>query len=205
MSRAVRSLRGTAGALSATLIAAISHAIGGEQVSLFAIVATAILALPLCVALAGRVGSLWRLVLAVTSSQFLFHWSFSGLGAGAAPFAASGSDGSVPPGSHAAHLVALRSFAPQLAESASPGAVMWISHGLAAILTIALLHRGERAFLAVLRIVSRALPVSRPRAVPVVTPPRLPLADARARLRPQVALGCGISYRGPPLGSFSTN
>ena len=54
MSRASRTARGAFGALAATLLAAASHSLAGGSVTLFALVATSLLALPLCVALAGR-------------------------------------------------------------------------------------------------------------------------------------------------------
>lgn len=205
MSRAARTLRGAAGAISATLIAALSHGLGGEEVTILALAATAILALPLCVALAGRIGSLWRLALAVGCSQFLFHWSFAGIGAGSSSAAGAESSAGIPPGSHAAHLAALRAFTPENVPAGALDVAMWVSHALAAILTVALLHRGERAFLAVLRLVSRALPLARPCASLVPSLPRLPLAGAGARPRARLIVGAGISYRGPPLRSFSAS
>ena len=203
MSRAVRATRGTAGAASATLFAAASHALAGGAITWFAIVASAILALPLCTALAGRVGSLWRLALSVVVSQFVFHWSFSGLGlaSGAAPDTAAASDfaAAVP---HAAHLGTLTAFAPALVSTgtSTAGAAMWAGHALAAAVTIALLHRGERAFLRLVGMIRRALPTAAPQPIPVAGPRRAERMVTRAvsPLLDRVLASATISHRGPP-------
>src|SRR5690606_28685168 len=99
--RAARTARGALGAGAATLLAAVSHALAGGTITPLAVGATALLALPLCVGLAGRIGSLWRLSLAVGASQFLYHWSFWGLGTSSAP------GGAEPVPHHASHLTAV--------------------------------------------------------------------------------------------------
>ncbi len=181
------------------MIAALSHALGGEEVTVSAIAATAILALPLCVALAGRIGSLWRLSVAVISSQFVYHWSFSSIGIGSSSTANPGQGGlASPPDPHAAHLEALRAFTPELVSTGALNIAMWLSHAIAAILTIALLYRGERAFLEVLRLVSQALPFSLPEAAAIPSRPRLPRPETDAQPRLRLIVGTGVSYRGPP-------
>lgn len=196
MSREARVLRGLAGATIATLLASASHALAGGAITWLAVVATAVLALPLCVALAGRVGSLWRLSLAVASSQFLFHWSFAGLGVSTGDRVES-----LP--LHAGHAALL--FTPGTVGGAEAfdqaGITMWAGHLLAALVTIALLHRGEQAVVSLLRLVQRAIPLDRPRvlALPAVAL-RIPVRE----FAPLVGrlLGSGpITHRGPPVVS----
>lgn len=206
MSRAVRTARGAAGALIASLFAAASHALAGGIITPLAVIATTILALPLCVALAGRTGSLWRLSLGVAASQFVYHWTFAGLGMPstlATGAESSGATASAPVSPHAAHLSALP-FTPELISSGAADAWMWLSHAVAAALTIALMHRGERAALTLARVILRALPVTVPRPlnVPERTPP---LLEFRTPLRLRAALLSPISHRGPPARSFSAH
>lgn len=196
MPRALRVARGSAGAAGATLLAALSHSIAGGDMSWLAIVATTLVALPLCTALAGRVGSLWRLTAAVISAQFLFHWSFAGLGISAS---ASGAAllGGGPGSAHGAHHLALETFTP---SAMGADTLMWLLHAVAAILTIGLLHRGERAGLALMGLLRRALPLSEPKlqiieyhlATRRTVAPRV--SDLGARLFSPAA----ITHRGPP-------
>ena len=199
MTRGTRAARGAAGAAIATLLAAASHALAGGDTSWLAVVATAVLALPVCTLLAGRIGSLWRLGIAVTAAQFPFHWALSGIGAPST----AGVDASQAVAPHAAHLAALQGFAPDATASAVD-AGMWLGHALAAIATIALLHAGERAFLGLVRLVRRALPLTAPAA---------PSHAARAQRQPAAdtsyvpvlierLLGhAAITHRGPPAFS----
>lgn len=198
MSRSTRALRGTTGAFAVTAFAAASHALAGGSVTWLAVVATTVLAMPLCVALAGRLGSLWRLSIAVGISQFVYHWTFSGLG-----LPAIDTSRGVPVlSAHAQHLAQLERFAPAVASS-SADALMWVAHGVAAVATIALLHQGERAFLGLLRIVSRVLAGT---PLPLGVTPGMPrLARHRVgptsceMLRDQLFSLSAISHRGPPL------
>lgn len=197
--RSARTLRGIAGSMIATLFAATSHAAAGGEITWLAVLVTATLSLPLCVLLAGRVASLWRLAVAVGGSQFLYHWVFAGLGAGAGA-ASPGSDAPLP--LHAEHLEALQSFAPT-ATPAAAGTAMWVWHAVAAALTIALVHRGERATLALLRLVRRAavprLAFGAPTA-PRCSRPRLSPAPPSA-LRDRLLGIAAITHRGPPFAA----
>jgi hypothetical protein len=197
MSRAVRTARGASGALIATVLAAASHGLAGGTSTPLAVIATAVLALPLCVLLAGRVGSLWRLAVAVVPAQFAFHWTFAGLGlASSTPGAAAEV---VSP--HAAHL-GLVSFSPSLVAAGAADSLMWVSHAVAAAITIALMHWGELAAMHLARALRRTAPL--PRGVV-----RLPQHRViRVRTAPIVtSLHRGvlstISHRGPPRVSFS--
>lgn len=206
MSRAVRTARGAAGAGIATLLAAASHGLAGGTVTGLSVLATAVLALPLCVLLGGRVGSLWRLALAVGASQFVYHWSFSGLGLVGTGSAA----GSAPAPLHAGHLAALQTFVPDLAtrtaSAAAADTTMWAMHALASIATIALLHRGERAFLGLAALTESLLSTIRNVLVPLLLgvgdrrPTERPFSTflAPAALRERVHSLSAITHRGPP-------
>ena len=196
MSREVRVARGAAGALMATVLAAVSHAAAGGEITAVALLATALFALPLCVALAGRMGSLWRLTLAVSISQFVYHWSFAGLGVATGPVTSGG----IAEGPHAAHLAQMQQFVPALVDAGSAGAVMWASHGVSAILTIALMYRGERAFIAVRSRLRKAL-LSKfvcgvaPQFTPHVTVP----FEGPVTLRDLIRSRLACITRGPPV------
>lgn len=194
MSRAARTARGGAGALIATVFAAASHALAGGSVTPLAVAATAVVALPLCVALAGRAESLWRLTLAVTASQFVYHWSFAGLGV------ASSAQSPGPRSPHAAHLGSTV-FSPELIASGAADAWMWAAHAAAAAITIALMHGGERAALGLLRLVRSALPAIHPAPLlPVHREPRTARGffSAPDALRERLTVLSAISHRGPP-------
>lgn len=190
----MRTARGALGASSATIFAAASHALAGGQVTLLALLATTVLALPICVALAGRIASVWRLSLGVAASQLLYHWSFAGLGvaSGSAPTL------SPEPSAHMQHLGAA-SFVPALTEAGSAGWTMWIAHALAAVATIALLARGERAILGLVTLFDRLLLVA-PRS-PVTLPALRKTRSGISRphpLRDRLMSLSAISHRGPP-------
>lgn len=207
MSRGLRTARGTAGATAAVLLAAASHALVGGAVTATAIIATIVIALPLCVALAGRIASLWRLSLAVVFAQFLFHWSFVGLGSGAALSGSAGGGSAAAHTSHLAALVGIGSTAAEVGASASAataaGAAMWLSHAVAAVLTIALLYRGERAALALLQLVCEVLPAHLPAPVEIESRPAIRHTHRGFRAPAQLHLRTSITHRGPPLVSFS--
>ncbi|MHA3723140.1 hypothetical protein ACXR2T_04610 [Leucobacter sp. HY1910] len=194
MSRGERTVRGAAVAGAATLTAAASHALAGGEVTLFSVVATAILALPLSTALAHRRLGLWRLTLAVTAAQFVYHWCFAGLG-----LLTPGTPGTLRPPAplHAAHLAQMQNFVPDLAAAGAADTAMWVGHALGALITIALMHRGERAARALARLVGRALPLSHPAAVTVPRTARAVCTPGVLEL-PQPVFFAVISHRGPP-------
>ena len=185
MTRAARTARGAFGATAATLLAAASHGAAGGTITPLAIIATALVALPLCVALAGRVASPVRLTLAVVASQFLYHWSFWSLGA---------TEGVAATHAHAALLPVFEPTAVVAQHSTG----MWLSHSVAALLTIALLHRGERAGAALARLILRALPVAMPRAAALPRTPAAPMRFVDVALRECLTALSAISHRGPP-------
>ncbi|MEL4320422.1 hypothetical protein WJX64_15510 [Leifsonia sp. YIM 134122] len=202
--RGARTARGLTAAAVATLLAGLSHSIGGgagAQVpfGVGTVVAFAFAAM-VCVALAGRTLSLARLAASVILSQLAFH----GL------FAVSGSSLRVTtnPAAHhdtAAHLMqqlgAGGIAAGQMGgHSAHDGTAMILAHILAAVVTIAALHRGERAARAVVSAAARLVSVlvaGAPRLVPVI--------EIRLRARAVVLLPhdllvvlSSMRHRGPP-------
>lgn len=117
----------------ATWAALLSHvAAGGQMPGWLGITVPLVLSIAVCTALAGRRLSLIRLALAVAASQVLFHTLFV-LGA-VTPSGAA----------HAHHLLPMTDAAASTATMpATP--LMWAMHGVAALVTVAVLHRGEHA------------------------------------------------------------
>ncbi len=95
----------------------------------------------ICVLLAGRSLSLIRLSISVAVSQFLFHTLFV-LGT-VTP------SGVATPHVHGAPLVIPATVG--VPEAVTADASMWLGHAIAALLTVAALHRGERLVLALAR------------------------------------------------------
>jgi hypothetical protein len=128
-------VRGGLAASVATWAALLSHvAAGGAVPGWLGIVVPLILSVAVCTALAGRRLSLVRLALAITASQLLFHTLFV--------------VGAVTPTAGAAHqhgAVDLTADAGATTAAICADPLMWAMHGLAAVLTILAVHRGERA------------------------------------------------------------
>jgi hypothetical protein len=191
--RWARFLRGWIAAAVSVFVALCSHTLAGGDVPSPAGVALCLaFAGMICIALAGKTLSLPRLAASVAVSQFLFHGAFSLLGAAPATVAAHTSSMSNSMEMHALHLQAAAD-----SGMAMP-TWMWFAHGLAALVTIAALRYGERAFWAALALarpfvirmlaaVARAETPARPD--PVTTSPRV----LRSRL-----IVTPRSLRGPP-------
>ncbi|OAH51033.1 hypothetical protein [Microbacterium oleivorans] len=131
-SRLSRVARGGVAASVATWAALLSHvAAGGAMPGWLGVAVPLVLSVAVCTALAGRHLSLVRLAVSVTASQLLFHTLFV-LGA-VTPSGAA----------HAHHLPVMTDAAAPAAMHADP--LMWVLHGVAALVTVAVLHRGERA------------------------------------------------------------
>ncbi|MFD5598854.1 hypothetical protein ACFWHR_02240 [Leucobacter sp. NPDC058333] len=147
-SRLPHLVRGSSAASIATFAALLAHVAGGGALpGLVGIAAPLILSLLVCTLLAGRTLSLTRLSISVVLSQTLFHGLFV---LGAQP----GATGQAPPAGGAAHdhasmMLAVTSdgsgTATALAAQVQADPLMWGSHLIAALLTVAFLHRGERA------------------------------------------------------------
>ncbi|MEJ3403966.1 hypothetical protein WDJ51_04415 [Rathayibacter sp. YIM 133350] len=192
--RGARVGRGVAAAAVATLLAALSHTLGGGSVPLGpgALLAFAFSALT-CIALAGRNLSLLRLGASVVLSQLAFH----------ALFVVSGGTAVA----HSGHHLTAAGMTSELAAvpmPASPhlhnGVAMSIAHLCAAVLTIAALHRGERTLRALSSLLARAVGtlVRLPQLVPIAIARIRP--DATLPLRGDVAPRLSsMRHRGPPV------
>ena len=104
-SRAPRALRGLIGASVATFIALVPRGAGGGALpGWIGIAVPWVLSVMVCTLLAGRALSLWRLALAVTISQLLFHTLFV-LGFVASGLSTGGQSAHAGHGSHSAQLL----------------------------------------------------------------------------------------------------
>lgn len=186
-SRWSRVLRGLLAGTAATILAAGSHTLAGDRAPssvglLLALFFSAIVS----IALAGRALSAVRLAASVLLSQVGFHVVFSTLG-GAAEVVALGHHGQT-----------VVSGADAMVHASSG---MWLAHGIAAVVTIALLLGGERAFFG-LRDTARMLlaAILSPTVTPVVTIDRAPLPAVVTLLVPRIVreLCATLGVRGPP-------
>ncbi|MFJ3311601.1 hypothetical protein ACIPJU_02125 [Micrococcus endophyticus] len=199
-----RLARGVAGALAMTVLAALFHAaavpgagLPDARVAAFA----AVLAAPVCTALAGRALSLWRTAAAVAVAQGLFHVLYGIAAGGHAVAPAAGVDPA-----HLHHAAA--AAGPLVSVSAGPAAghvhaadpLMLAAHAAAAVLTVLVLRRGEALVLAV---AERVLQAVLPRAasagpLPLPSPARVPALPAPRPTESLVLLGTP-GRRGPPF------
>ncbi|CAN5168256.1 hypothetical protein BH09ACT5_BH09ACT5_15980 [soil metagenome] len=180
-SRWARVARGAAAAAVATFVAAFSHWLaGGVAPSLFGVGVSLLISVMACTMLTGRTLSTWRLAVGVGLSQALFHGLFSGLGT---PVLVEHS------------MTAMDAPLPHL--HAAP--TMWLAHLAAALVTVAALRFGERAFWGVIRtarlLLTRLLVI----VVPVLRVPR-PVVVVRQRFLPRdlALLLSSMRHRGPP-------
>ncbi len=181
--RQLRLLRAAGASGIATLLAAVSHAVGGGALPdpLF-VVGLAILLIPVVSLMIGRGPGRFRIALAVLLSQGAFHLLFHGLsatvgGAGAA--------------AHHGHAELTIAGATPLATDTG----MLAAHLVAAALTTLLLWRGERAVVAIARWVRVALQPMPASPTPVHRPPA-PWSDRI--LTPRAIALQPIARRGPP-------
>ena len=201
--RAVRLVRGWAGAFAATAVAAASHVLGGGAAPEPALVlfCLAVSGMVSCL-LAGRGLSLPRLSTAVVFSQGLFHLIFS---FGSAPAAVGEHTAHA---HHAASSLAEAGTAAAAASTAAPahGLAMWLSHALAAAATVWIIAHGERTLV---RLVE-ALGVRPGALLPLFRPAHLPRPVAAVlAVRPLGLRNLGIPlltlrHRGPPAAFVSS-
>lgn len=193
-------MRGSLAAVIATFVALMSHVAGGGQVAGgLGVLVPLILSVAVCTVLAGRRLSLWRLSLAVAVSQVLFHVLFvlgtfspSSTSARATDHHMSGMS-SMPMGDASA-----------VATHLHADVWMWVIHGVAAIVTIAVLYRGERAINRLWEVASELARWARRRLLPAVL--ALPLDRVRPLvpvsgdpIRPaRSPIALSVSRRGPP-------
>lgn len=189
-SRRTPLLRGLAGATIATFVALASHVwVGGAMPGMLGIVVPWVLSLMVCVLLAGRRLSVIRLGISVAVSQALFHTLFV---LGSLSVA-----GGFAPHVHGAPLVLSSDGAALIpADSA-----MWIAHGIAAAITVVVLHRGERILSVLLQLASRiAAWIARATVAPArrIVPVSIRW-QVVAAVRRSDPLGVCVRRRGPPL------
>lgn len=189
--RQTRVIRGVLAAAVSTFAAAFSHGVASAQApSPMALAAASVLAVFVCIGLAGRVTPL-RLAAAVILSQAGFHTLFTLVPA------TSGSASSV----HGSHgMVTLTTDAAAHVHSPND-AGMWLGHAAAAVVTILALRHGERAFTAIvdsLRLSIRSL-VGAGDALPVLTPASVAPAWLPIASTVTAVLASSVSRRGPPV------
>ncbi len=119
-------------------------AAGGELPSLLGVLVPLTASVLLALALIGRKLSIWRISLVVIASQSLFHWLF-----------VLGSPGSASSQDHMAMMG--HSGSVTVAAHAMTSPSMSIGHGLAALLTIAALVRGEQALRSLIALLQSGL------------------------------------------------
>ncbi len=185
--------RGVSAAAVATFAVTVSHAAAaGALPSIPAVVVAFVAASVVCVSLAGRRLSWWRLSVAVAVSQLFFHLLLSidfGASVGIAGATASGH-------SHHDVMSAATGVSGAMASAVSP--LMWVAHLVAAAVTVLVFGFGERAVAEVLRFASSVFRSSRPvRALPA-RPVRLVVGTVVLFAPRSVALSV-VRRRGPPV------
>ncbi|BDV30182.1 hypothetical protein [Microbacterium terricola] len=187
--RQLRALRAAAAASVAVVVSAAAHTLaGGGAPPPALLLAVVLLAWPVCVAAVGRRLSLPGLTVAVLASQALFHLSFALVGAGSGAMAA-----------HTHHGAVALSSEPAVGGGALlPDTGMTVHHLVAALVTVAALHRGERMLRAIASGIARLLPriavtAELPRAV------GLRLIAPSTRRAPAVVFLTDAPRRGPPV------
>lgn len=139
-SRLTHVMRGSSAAVLATFVALFAHVVGGGAVpNWLGIAVPLVLSIVVSVLLVGRRLSLVRLAVAVAASQLLFHTLFV-LGTATEPAGSHATEHH-----HSASGSALGATADVGLGLAAGGVSMWASHALAAVLTVAMLWRGELA------------------------------------------------------------
>lgn len=203
LSRQARAAKALFVAVFSTLIALVSHVLAGGSVpGLPGILVPLAFSVFVCLPLSGRILSLPRLVLSVLASQMLFHWLFV-LGA-TGPGMLVIDD--APPG-HAGHqtqtITMLRTGAEMGSDMGHSDGWMWVGHGIAAVVTILLIRRGEAALvrlwqLAVMLVRTLFPRLPHPDAARVALPRLVPGFPDEGPLVARLLLAASISRRGPP-------
>lgn len=186
-SRQLRLVRGSAASSVATIIAAVSHTIGGGAAPHpLLIVALSVFLAPIAALLVGPRANILRLGAAVLLSQTVFHVLFTALGATA-------SQTTTGVGTGHQHVMTLGPVDEGLAADAG----MIGAHIVAGILTIILLARGESVLRAIARWVRAALRVRLPH-LPGDWPSPASAPESVRVFVPALRIG-DASRRGPPL------
>jgi len=184
----------------ATFAALVSHVSAGGQIpGWLGIAVPLILSVMVCTVLAGRKLSAVKLTVAVLVSQLLFHALFV-LGT-----VSSVASGAMPLGAHAHALMPTAPVSDPATPMAHTDATMWLMHGLAALVTVGALYRGERAVLRLRAVTAEFAGWMRRRLVlavpvPFLTPFTLVATDTspgwHVASAPHLTV---LRRRGPPL------
>lgn len=212
-----RLMRGIAAGAFATFVALFSHVAGGGHTpTLLGVGLPLLLAVFVCVALGGRKPSLVRLTASVGISQSAFHGIFDAAAASAPGAGRSVAEVAAAADPHAHHHVGgvPADFASAVTaggaglggHAAHSGTAMLFAHVVAAVVTIAVLHRSEivlRSLAGLLRMLGRALaPLCRVLTPAVVVPGGRPLVGEGCEVDTPPSLGVVRSTRvdrGPPV------
>lgn len=187
-------LRGSAAATVAIFAALAGHvSSGGAMPGALGVVVPWILSLTVCVLLAGRRLSVIRLSASVAISQALFHVLFV-LGA---------IEPSMAMGGHVHGTAPLPLADAILPAAIVPDAAMWLGHLVAAVVTVATLHRGERLLLALRDLAQQSIRWLRARldtALPTLStrPHGRPLTDVGVDALHDLGLLSVLRGRAPP-------
>ncbi|MGH3691450.1 MAG: hypothetical protein ACRDT7_14965 [Microbacterium sp.] len=138
-SRKAAVVRGFVSASLATFAALAGHMTGGGQMpGPLGIIVPWIFSVMVCVLLAGRKLSVIRLSMSVAISQFLFH----------SLFVLGTIEPSMQTRGHVHGAAMVLPNGAGIAETVVADGAMWVGHLMAAIVTVAVVHRGERMLLA---------------------------------------------------------
>ncbi|KTR93319.1 hypothetical protein NS220_12950 [Microbacterium testaceum] len=194
--RAQRVGRGIAAAAVATFIATVSHAsVGAELPPALNIALALCLAAPVCVLLAGRTASWWRLSLAVVLSQAVFHGILALDLRGDGVAAAGGHHGAP------AALLDATGSSHALVAHGSHSPWMWAAHAFAAVVTILALGRGEHAVRVIAQFFHAALAVLRPFRGLTPQTDDVRTAPEPLLLTTAMTVLSVMRHRGPPLAA----
>lgn len=201
-SRMPNFVRGSSAAIIATFAALFSHVVGGgEMPDPIGIGVPLLLSLMVSVLLAGRKLSLLRLSISVLVSQMLFHTLFV---LGTTPTGINNDLNVVTSHQHHGAIFLQPILSEQTTTMVQGDTLMWVSHFIGAMVTIAFLYRGERALLRLLALGHQAIAWVRSRFVaPVqlsvqVAPAQLQVHETGTWTVLSQVLESTLNRRGPP-------
>jgi len=197
--RTTRAARGLLSAGVATFVALFFHVVGGgDMPNWLGVLAPLTLSAPFAILLAGRSLSSFRMLVSVGMTQAMFHLMFS--------WGSYGSSGSV----HQHDDVLAANWLPGVSTNAvnAADASMGVAHVMAALVTTAVLVRGERAYRAIRAALVRFATWVRRAATPALgvalagRPCRVLLTADRTVL-PRGLRVPATGWRGPPVTTAS--
>ena len=211
--RWARVARGWSLAAFATFVAALSHTLaGGDPPGLLAIAVSMAFSGLLCIAVAGRKDSLWRVIASVAAAQAVLHLLFSlgmsSTGSSAAPRPTGAASHHAPAVPSATSLNASTEGLLAAHSAVHFAAWMILAHLVAAVITIVAVRHGDRAMKLIGRVISLQLRALTHVAETPVLPPdgdsasRMP-APVLTLSRELALVLSSLRYRGPPLDALA--